>query len=72
MAADKLFVFRSRQCLHVFARIAQGAEHQSIRGSNRNMEGARQDIIDTHDTHALPAMRFHHPLESVVLPVLDL
>jgi hypothetical protein len=31
-----------------------------------------QDIIDSHDTHALPTMRFHHPLESMVLPVLDL
>ena len=33
-----LFVFRSRQCLDIFARIAQGPEHQAIRRSNWNME----------------------------------
>ena len=40
------FVFRSRQCLDVIARIAQGAEHTAIRQRDRNMEGARQDISD--------------------------
>jgi len=35
------FVLRSRQCLNIIARIAQGAEHTAIWQRDRNMEGAR-------------------------------
>jgi len=42
-----LALFRSRQCLNVFARIAQGTEHTAIRQRDRDMEARDQDINDS-------------------------